>query len=79
MSELVQLHSMGSHEGLKQTINNLRDKKKTLSYTMKVLNEQMRGEDKLDNKKLTEFLNANAELRKIRIYEAEFLYLKNIL
>jgi hypothetical protein len=77
--DAVQLHSINTVEGLTATIESVRNKKKYINSRLKVLREKMAESESIGNEKLDEYMAQSNELRKIMIYEAEFLYLKNIL
>jgi hypothetical protein len=79
MTDSMQLHTMFNNRGLDDTINGLQTRKRTIVTRMNVLKQEMRNDNLIDQEKLTEYLDLNKDLRLVKIYEAEFSYLKNIL
>lgn len=64
--------------GLTGEIERLRTKKRRLVNDMKVLRGQM-ANDVLSPEKVDKYVAMNKQLRRVRVIEAEFCYLKNML
>jgi hypothetical protein len=78
ITEKMQLHAMvGS--GLQDTVNNLEYWKKRLSNRLRVLSRQLREEKEIDNEKLNEYVEVNKNLRLVKIWEAEFSFIKYLI
>jgi hypothetical protein len=73
------MESFFSKPKLKDTINALRDRNKRLSDKLKGKRDEIILSDSLDQDKITEYQKMNEELRKTKIYEAELVYLRNML
>jgi predicted nucleic acid-binding protein len=75
----VQIHSLLKTSGLKATIQSLRDRKQRITNTMSVKARYLRRNEGIDYDAINDYLKLNQELRTIKIYEAELVYLKNML
>lgn len=64
---------------LSATINALGMRKVRIQKRMRLLARQLRYSDEIDHKKLDEYQELNADLRTVKIFEAEFCYTKNML
>lgn len=79
VDENIQLHSSGKKSGLQASISIVCKKRRNVDQRMRVLSRQLRRADLIDMKKVSEYVELNKECRKLRIYEAELVYMRNIL
>lgn len=74
------MQSFVSRPKLQETINATRERKKRIAYKLKGKRDELVLLDiSKSHDKLSEYQKLNEELRKVKIYEAELVYLRNML
>jgi hypothetical protein len=78
MSE-IDMHSMLKRSGLQSTIDSIRTKKNYIDKQMRRISRDLRRADNIDYEKVEKYQKLNQDSRRIRIFEAELMYLRNII
>lgn len=66
-------------ESLRFSIDGCRQRKRRLLNQMRKVSQQLRQSKTLDPKKLDEYQVLNDQLKAVKVYETELVYLRNML
>lgn len=75
----IDLYPRSTKQGCDDTIIIIRDKIYTVRNKMKSLRIMLSNQDKMDFKMLSDYQNLNDDLRRLKIFEAEFIWTRNML
>lgn len=76
---IIDLKASDTIPELQDTINSLREKKLKIVKEMRTMARTMRRQEKLDMNMLDKYQDLNQKLRDVKIWEAEFVYTRNML
>lgn len=72
-------YSLEKRPSLQSTLETLRSKKQDIDQRMRHLQNRLRHAETIDLSKINEYVDLNKQQRKIRIMEAELMYIRNII